>query len=310
MPTFSRIPIEEARAMAPSSRRVAREHAPPSPRRPTPEQASPSELAEGHHSITEGAQQTAPAKAAGVSPASQWQGSIIRPDRVRRKGETWMEWQTALAPDDQGRVKRLLQAAIRSEMQRQGSPVTEETVVGLVLHELQQAPHEPWVARATTALALDGIRRVNARAAQNDPHDQNGFRDLGWLAAMSGVPQAMAALAAAGYAWAGRGLLELAAAGLATALEELIREAAAAEGVPAPQSWEDVDAELRVRRAYADALARLHQLFPDAATPGEALARTNIRPDDYGDDLATLTERLEHFLAGQQPPRSARARAV
>jgi hypothetical protein len=220
-----------------------------------------------------------------------------------------MAWQTTLAPADQARIKSLLQVAIRAEIERHGSPVAEENVVGLALHELQQARHEPWVARATTALALDGIRRVNARAMQTDPHDLGGFRDPGWMAAISGVPQAMAALAAAGYAWAGGGLMELAAAGLATALEELIREVTA-ERAPAPQSWADVEAEMRLRGAYTNALTRLHELFPDAATPEEALARANISPDDYGHDLGALTEDLQRFLAEQQPPRTARARAV
>ncbi|HZR99146.1 MAG TPA: hypothetical protein VFE37_10590 [Chloroflexota bacterium] len=221
-----------------------------------------------------------------------------------------MVWQTTLAPDDQARIKSLLQLAIRAEIERHGAPVGEETVVQLALHELQQLRHEPWAARAVTALALDGIRRVNARAAQSDPQGHDGFRDPSWLAAMSGVPQAMAALAAAGYAWAGGGLMELAGAGLATALEELVREIAASEGAPGPRSWADVDAELGLRQAYLAALARLHELFPDAATPAEALARADIRPEEYGHDLAALTARLESYLAENRPAKAARARAV
>jgi hypothetical protein len=221
-----------------------------------------------------------------------------------------MAWQTTLAPDDQARVRRLLQVGVQAEVERRGSHVSEEAVVGLAVHELQQLRHEPWVARAVTALALDGIRRVNARAVQSDPDGRDGFQDPSWLAAMSGVPQAMAALAAAGYPWASGGLIELAAEGLASALEELVREIAASDAAPAAQSWDDVDAEMSERQAYAAALARLHALFPEAATPAEALARADIRPEDYGHDLAALTAALEGFLATVRPPKGARARAL
>src|SRR3712207_5638488 len=104
-----------------------------------------------------------------------------------------MTRQTALNPEDRARVEQLLVAPWRAEMAREGMPVREDGVLPLAFGEWRRLASGPGAVRAVGALALEGMRRLTAQAAERDRRNLAGFQDPGWLAAMSGIPQVLAA---------------------------------------------------------------------------------------------------------------------
>ena len=207
-----------------------------------------------------------------------------------------MNLPSALGAEDLQRVRQILKESWRVAVQEHGTPAPEAAIVSRTLREIEQHAPEAWAVRTIVALALDGMRRTNAEAAARAPGQQHGFRDPTWLATLSGVPQALAALAAAGYSWASEPLLQLAGLGLATTLEHLVAEIAAEERAVGPDTWGALEEEMRARQTFLAALQRLHQVIPDAATPAEALARANIRWDPNTESVNVLAERVEEFL--------------